>query len=734
VKAYDLSTGWSVLQDVHDVGEELELFRRDPEPTFFCASLSEWEPLPSLGHLQVLLSDQPYYGRGLRHFNEHPWWYRCEFETPDQAAKGWVLRFGGVDYFAKVWLNGTLLGEHEGYSTPFEYEVGYALKNHSAAAEDSGKENPCNRLIVKVWSPWDTEVHQGKVRQRTGAILRNMVKGTYEHADTFIQRDVNPIGLWGKVSLHPHRGIRFTRRPEVSVKINDSGEEAMVKVKAEVITAGTDGNARTLDGARLVCRVLETDTGAETERVEKAIAWDKGESRIDLMLELDRPRLWNTWDRGEAHLYRAELEITDDASVLCSAEETFGIRKVELRRTASETTFLLNGEEIFLRGTSYFPDVYVSRMTRARYQRDLAAVKRSGCNAVRIHVHVEQPVFYELCSELGLAVIQDSDLNWAHPENQPFAERAASVFRDMIRELRNHPCIIAWVCINEPWGGQNGRLLTETLGPRLAEEAGKLDPERPLIRGSGSESDRDSGDSHNYLGSLKGEDTHYLEVYDKREKLNTEFGFDAPGSESNLAREPAIHRRLRGVLHRIPDLQTYQYRLLKYFIEHYRIQKFQPCSGYFQFMFIDLCPQSFYGVYDYWGTPKEGLRSMTESNQPLGIFMEHRDEPEAIWVANDLLRSFPGCLSEWTVTDGRGMKVIAGSAAIDIPANRAVRVQDLRFPVDPSKSYTVSLILKDPDGSLLAENVYRDAFRHPPHPKGHPKRISHELGMRLYDA
>jgi beta-mannosidase len=35
-----------------------------------------------------------------------------------------TLRFEGVDYFAKVWLNGTLLGEHEGYADPFGFEVG----------------------------------------------------------------------------------------------------------------------------------------------------------------------------------------------------------------------------------------------------------------------------------------------------------------------------------------------------------------------------------------------------------------------------------------------------------------------------------------------------------------------------------------------------------------------------------------------------------------------------------
>ena len=41
--------------------------------------------------------------------------------------------------------------------------------------------------------------------------------------------------------------------------------------------------------------------------------------------------------------------------------------------------------------------------------------------------------------------------------------------------------------------------------------------------------------------------------------------------------------------------------------------------------------------------------------------------------------------------------------------------------------------LLPPDG-LLARNRYDDFFYHPPRPKGHPRRMSHELGVRLFNA
>ena len=732
MKAIDLCDGWKVLQDVHDLGEEFEIFRQDPSLSPAGPSISEWEPLPRLGHLQTLLSDQPYFGRELRYFNDHPWWYKLEFETPEEfetlgeKTRGCVIRFDGVDYFAKVWLNGVLLGEHEGYFAPFEFEIGKLLRPKADFLESENEERT-NRLVVRAWSPWDSETFEGMTERRTGAVIRNLVKGTYEHGDTFIQRDVNPVGLWGSVKILPHHGLRFSERP-VIVSDTEGESGARISVESTVIRSGG------LKKALLRCRVIDRETGLEQASEATELALTDGENPATLILALDRPKLWNTWDRGGVNLYRVLLEVSSDGTVLDAMEETFGVRTTEIRRTDTETTFLLNGERLFLRGTSYFPDVYVSKMTEARYRRDLVAIKRSGFNAVRVHVHVERPEFYALCDELGLAVIQDSDLNWTHPQDDAFVTRAVGVFRDMICELRNHPSIVAWVCINEPRGGEKGGLLNKSLGPKLLAEARRLDPRRPCIKGSGVESDMASGDSHNYTGSLRGHDTHYTDIDGSTEKLNTEFGFDAPPGEENLVKVPRIHYRLKGMAQTSSELQTYQYRLLKYYIEHYRIQKFDPCSGYFQFMFIDLCPQSFYGIYDYWGTPKEGLKAHEESGQPLGVFMEHKYTPVAVWAVNDLLQSFPNCQAEWVVTDETGTECSRGEARIDLPANGRVRVAALSFPVDDETVYTVSLILRDATGAILTTNLYRDPFHHPRHPEGHPHRMSHELGMRLYDA
>ena len=720
----DFVNGWRVLQDVHDFGEEQIIYHSGWESRDVAAGFSEWQPIEDLKHLQLQFSKTPYFGRELRYFNEHPWWYRFEFNVSPERKNDYArLHFEGVDYFSKVWLNGEFLGEHEGYSSPFEFEVGHLLDTDEP-----------NVLVVKVWSPWDKEVIPEKKDHRVFAVVRDMVKGTYEHADTFIQRDVNPVGLWGKVKLVFHSGVYFSEKPQIGTRLSEDLKTAKVKVACPV-----RNNAKSLE-ITLCCRIQDQDTGATVAVVERKEVLPVGETPLDIPVTIQSPKLWWTWDQGDPGMYRAVIELSSEEGVLQTTEERFGVRSIELSRTEEETLFLLNGKKIFLRGTTYFPDVYVSNIHQSRYQRDLAAIKRAGCNAVRIHVHVERPEFYDLCDELGIAVIQDSDLNWVHPTDEVWKDRAVKVFGDMIRNLRNHPSIISWVCYNEPISEEGnptdyskGYALNTCPGPQLVAEAKRLDPQRPAIRGSGAWDDLESGDSHNYKGSLTGEETHYTDIYGHPEKLNTEFGFDAPACAENLRLVPDVFTRLMPIIKEIKDLQYYQYRLLKYYIEQYRITKFRPCSGYFQFMFIDLCPQSFYGVYDWWGGPKEGLKAFEESNQPLGVFMEYQFDPVAIWVVNDLPRDFPGCSVQWIV-QGQGREVTNGQLELDIPKNLSIRVSDLSFPVEDDIDYQVCLFLHDSRGDVLAKNIYRNPFRHPLHPKGHPAYMSHEIGMRLYGA
>jgi beta-mannosidase len=355
-----------------------------------------------------------------------------------------------------------------------------------------------------------------------------------------------------------------------------------------------------------------------------------------------------------------------------------------------------------------------------------------------VHVHVELRDFYDLCDELGLVIMQDSEYNWTHPIESEWAERFIKIYGETVKMLNNHPSIICWICLNEPGvrdpaGRTTGYAMQISPGPKLYEMVTDMDPTRAVIKGSFCFDDLLSGDSHNYTGSLNAPDVHYTAIYGTKEKLNTEFGFDAPGCAANLKTVKPLYARLKNLENDIPQIQYYQYRLTKYYIEHYRIQKYQPCSGFVQFMFIDLCPQSFYGVYDYWGVPKMGLNALMESNQPIGVFMEQTpDKPVGIWLVNDLDKPLGSCKIEWTITDDQRALISSGENSVYAGNDSITYITDLSFDVDSSRNYHVSLIVKDNMGNVLTTNTYEDAFHHPVHVKGHPSRMSHELGARVY--
>ncbi len=56
-------------------------------------------------------------------------WLRRRFVHNSDPARRYLIHFGAVNYHAKVYLNGKLLGEHEGGFTPFSLEATQALRD-----------------------------------------------------------------------------------------------------------------------------------------------------------------------------------------------------------------------------------------------------------------------------------------------------------------------------------------------------------------------------------------------------------------------------------------------------------------------------------------------------------------------------------------------------------------------------------------------------------------------------
>ena len=94
-------------------------FRFDDDRTFSHPSdITEWP-------MQIVVPFPPEStasGIGDRGFHR-ACWYQRDFDMPVDDDERVILRFGAVDYSARVWVNGRLAITHEGGHTPFWADI-----------------------------------------------------------------------------------------------------------------------------------------------------------------------------------------------------------------------------------------------------------------------------------------------------------------------------------------------------------------------------------------------------------------------------------------------------------------------------------------------------------------------------------------------------------------------------------------------------------------------------------
>lgn len=120
----------------------------------------------------------------------------------------------------------------------------------------------------------------------------------------------------------------------------------------------------------------------------------------------------------------------------------------------------------------------MSEFGRKEYERDLAIIRKMNVNAIRVHCHFENPEFYELADEQGYLVWQDYLEAW-YPHDTEFSRRAAELFDNHIRMVRNHASVMAWAPSDEE-DLENYRDLTK----HLAARASLLDPQHRWVQRS----------------------------------------------------------------------------------------------------------------------------------------------------------------------------------------------------------------------------------------------------------
>ena len=226
-------------------------------------------------------------------------------------------------------------------------------------------------------------------------------------------------------------------------------------------------------------------------------------------------------------IWRSVSIVTDDDQPKEDLTWEKAIPAIELVRRPDSAGrsfyFGINNQRVFMKGANWIPaDVFLPRVTKAKYRQLLVAAKEANFNMLRVWGGgvYEDDAFYDLCDSLGIMVWQDFMFAGAmYPGDAHFMENVKQEAIDNIKRLRHHRCIVLWCGNNEMdeawhnWGWQEQFHLSpkdsaqlwddytklfEELLPQLVKE---YDGMRPYVstsptHGWGRKESMTDGDSH----------------------------------------------------------------------------------------------------------------------------------------------------------------------------------------------------------------------------------------------
>ena len=378
----------------------------------------DWLPMEAPGTVAQALRDAGRWNEGdERDFDRDDWWFRTNFEAQPGAAR---LRFGGLATIADAWLNGEHVLHSDNMFVSHERTVMLAERNSLVIVCRSVTEHLRARRPRPKWKT--RLIEQQQLRWVRTTFLGRMPSWTPTAA---------PVGPWRFVDVlaSDAAGLRVAH-----LRASLDGAVGSLELVADVV--GTPPEAAWLDvGGHRVQLVVQK--GSTTHSVS-------GQLRIP---DVDP---WFPATHGRPALYGAEVIVARGAVETKYAIGSLGFRRIDVDETGGAWRISINDVPIFCRGAVWTPVDAVRLSADPLLLRDaVQQVAAAGCNMLRvpgIGVY-EEPLFYDLCDELGVMVWHDAMFaNVEHPVDDP--EFRASVELELDQFLRScqpHPSIVV-VC------------------------------------------------------------------------------------------------------------------------------------------------------------------------------------------------------------------------------------------------------------------------------------------------
>ncbi len=346
-------------------------------------------------------------------------WYQRTIVVPfgwtDQRM---LLRFDAATHRATVWIDDTLVIEHEGGYLPFEADLTEILEPGTSA-----------RLTVCVNNElsWAT-IPPGVVEETPNGRRLKTFHDFFNYA-----------GLHRSVWLHttPRAFI-----DDIRVTTDIDGRDGFITCDVSTVGAGD------------VVLLLHDSDG-------QLVAQSEGNSSTLCVIYAQ------FWAPGQGNLYDLTVQLVEGSQVRDSYTLPVGIRTVEVRGSQ----FLINGKPFYFKGFGMHEDHLVRGKGHddANMVHDFALLEWIGANSLRTSHYPYAEEVLDYADRLGIVVIDETaavGLNlgvagglMGLPASSTFGDgpvgaESQSALVQQIGELiardRNHPSVVMWSIANEP--------------------------------------------------------------------------------------------------------------------------------------------------------------------------------------------------------------------------------------------------------------------------------------------
>ena len=388
------------------------------------------------GQIQYINTMYPWDGRHFLRPPQIPWddtpvgsYVRTFTLDPALEGKRVCVSFQGVERAFYCWCNGRFVGYSEDSFTPADFDLTPFLQ----AGE--------NRLCVEVY--------------------KNCSGSWLEDQDFFRFFGIfRPVYLYAKPALHiEDLWLRASLEPD-----NTTGVLA-----PRLRLSAADGAS--LEGCTLRCTVAAPG-GAVLWDAPMPLREDGSGYVYGQPVRLPGIR---KWDHEDPALYTVTLTLQDAAGAL---QETVpyqtGFRRFGLREGVME----LNGERIVFNGVNRHEWNPASgrAIGPEDMHRAIETFRRNHINAVRTCHYPDQTLWYELCDQNGIYMIDEANLeshgswqkmsavepSWNVPGSLPeWRDCVVDRARSMFERDKNHTAILIWSCGNESYAGEDILAMSE---------------------------------------------------------------------------------------------------------------------------------------------------------------------------------------------------------------------------------------------------------------------------------